>query len=150
MKKTEFTIFTITGKGKNIMHLFVMNKKGFVSSFFLILFMYVSMMVTVTALNDLDRMKSMLNLQESNAYLMQETAVLRDVKCMMKSGVMESGQYTADGDISYSLTVEESDLVIIISGDREEILKVRYDPQQSMLVRYNVQRTNTAEEKCFR
>jgi hypothetical protein len=111
------------------------DRRGFVSVYFLSLFLSITLIVGYSAANTANRLKSIANLKQINAYLAQEHAVLSKVKCLLKNEEAESGTYR-NGTVVFDLSVSDSQITATVSEPLYEILIITCSFEQKIVLDY--------------
>lgn len=74
------------------------HRKGFASGYFLAILLYCTMIFTVIGTNDINRLKTMINIQEIQKKQKIEITALNEVKCRLRNHEKGTGlSYTAWG-----------------------------------------------------
>lgn len=100
--------------------------KGFVSSFFLLIFLYLSSLSAFAVSNEICFMKTMMNMQTDAAYFAREASEISRIKCMLLS---QEEEEAGSGEIN-----------IEIGGELPETITVFYDPQTRRIIDYSAVR----------
>lgn len=109
---------------KNMKYTYV-NNKGFISAYFLVIFLYVVTMVTVLSTNLNYQAKTLENLQTIYAYEQEElTAIARLKK-----------ELCTDIDLEEKYQIKNQLIYIQLSS---EILIVEFDPEKKVILDYEV------------
>ena len=117
-----------------------MFKKGFASTFFLVIFMYVSMFTALISLNDADSIRTLINLEENQKYFIQEMQIIKDFECMLKNNSACSGEYYA-GNIPYTADVFEDEAYLTSGSVLQEVITVNIDAEKKKITEYSVVRS---------
>ena len=118
-----------------------MHQKGFVSLYFLVMFLILTVLVILLLNRTDNRTRTAINITKTNAYLRQEAAVLSFLKCHLKEG-LEEGSYT-ENNVSFSVNQTASGWTCSISSPLSEILDVECD-SHGAVYDYSFIRTETA------
>lgn len=113
-----------------------LSKKGFVSTYFLAILLYVTSLITIITLIERENIQTIMNMKEANVYLKEEITILNDVKCKLLNDTLEDTYYSIN-DIDYSCYIEET--LIYITTDSEEIV-ISYDPTSKKILDYETVR----------
>ena len=118
-----------------------MNKKGFISSMFLVVFMYICTWTAAIAVCCSYQLSAAMNMSQDKKYSAQENAVLSHIKCMLIGNSLEEGIYES-GNIAYSLTIVENELhAEILSGLPQDIV-IEYSNEKKQIYEYETVRIN--------
>ena len=128
----------ITGIMKNMKY-HLPNKKGFISNYYLFIFLLLITLITCFLTNYVVQLKTIHNLEISNAYFMDEYIVIDDIKTRLLDEELENDTYVIQ-DISYAVEVDESIIYVDIYGKYNESLVIYYDNLTNKLLDYDSMR----------
>lgn len=111
---------------------FYHNKKGFISTYFLAILLYVSSLITIVTLIEREDIQTFMNMKEANTYLQEEITILNDIKCKLLNDALEDTYYSI-GEVEYSCSIEET--IVYIDTDKEQMI-VSYDPTTKRILDY--------------
>ncbi len=112
--------------------------KGFVSTYFLAILLYVTSVITMVSLVNQNKIKTVINMKRATVYLKQEIEVINDLKYRTLEEMEERELNTC----SYTYEVEEQFIYIDIHSDYEESLVVTIDPEDHTILGYTSNRMN--------
>ena len=121
-----------------------MNKKGFISSFFLMVFMYVCAWVSAIAVICSYQLSAAENMADDKKYAAQENAVLSHIKCMIISNTAEDGIYTS-GNVTYTLTIEEDEIYAEVLSGLPQDITIAYSKEKKLVYEHETVRFESAE-----
>ena len=98
---------------------FLRNNDGFVSVYFLAIFLYVISISSVVLLKEEMTLQAMINMKQANTYLRMETEVLYDIKQRL-----------------YYMEREEHTLYVNVDGEESESLIITIDPNEKIILDY--------------
>lgn len=107
--------------------------KGFVSTYFLSILLYCSALLTVLTVNDQRRLKTVMNMQDNDAYFLQEAVIVSDIRCRLVNDRLSEGSYTAGG-YAYDLDIQKDRIYAEIHSVRPETLNIFYDSREKVLL----------------
>ena len=110
------------------MKVYSRSNSGFISTYFLSIFMYVSLLSSLIVINLSDRSKTMINLSTYSEYFIVEAQVIEELKCMLLKE--EELPYERIGNTIY----------IAITDPIREDLIVTIDPITNHVMDYSVTR----------
>ena len=113
---------------------------GFVSLYFLVVFLLVTSIITVLMMMRINRMKTAVNLKRINELEAEEAAVCAFLKCELKNERLESGMYEANG-VSFSVSLTHKGASVSIFSPIAEVMEVTI--QEDRLYDYDVIRSET-------
>ena len=109
---------------KNMKYTYV-NNKGFISAYFLVIFLYVITMITVLSINLNYQAKTLENLQTIYAYEQEELTAIARLKKELCTDINLEEKYQIKNQLIY----------IQLSS---EILIVEFDPEKKVILDYEV------------
>lgn len=115
------------------------SEKGFASTYFLIILLYVSAFTASLMITDRRYAGTMMNLETVNRYLVMENKVIQDIRCHAGEEYIP-GEYETDG-ISYTLDVSGDLLLVSVGGTYPEELVIVFDPETGRLTDYEAVRS---------
>ena len=108
----------------------LVNHKGSVSGYFLVLFLLVISICSVMLKNDINRIQTMDNLNKASKAFESEKAVILDIKDKLINEI-ESGSYDIQG-INYVMEVKEKEIEVYINNENQSHLIISYDGNRIM------------------
>ena len=112
-------------------------RRGFISSWFLMIFLLVITICSNAMVNDQNRLKTLINHRKSQEYLLAESAVVNDILCRNTDGISE-GTYSTE-TVSYELSEKENHLFAAILYPVQETMIIEVD-EDGYIVDYEVLR----------
>lgn len=109
---------------KNMKYTYV-NNKGFISAYFLVIFLYVITMITVLSINLNYQAKTLENLQTIYAYEQEELTAIARLKKELCTDINLEEKYQIKNQLIY---------IQLLS----EILIVEFDPEKKVILDYEV------------
>lgn len=113
----------------------ILNDRGIVSMYFLAMFLYVTSVVSVLMMCDMDRMKTLINMRKANIYLNTEAEVIEDFKCRLLNQDIEETIIDLD-TCTYMFEMYDTQCYISIYGEMEEDLLITFDPSTNEILKY--------------
>lgn len=106
--------------------------EGIVSTYFLSVLLYCTMIFAILAGNDQAKLQTMMNMKANDKYFQQEAAVVSDIRCHMANGELKEGIYETNG-YAYDLEVQKGRIYAQIQSDYPETLDIVYDAEKKIL-----------------
>lgn len=100
-----------------------MYKKGFVCSYYLMIFLIVTVFVSVLIRNISNRIRLTMNVNNINSYLSEEAAVLSFIRCEYANGRTEYGTFRTSG-IHFSADADGDCITVIVYDPVPEIIRI--------------------------
>lgn len=116
--------------------------RGFVSLYFLVLFLICITLTAVILDNTQNQLRTMINLRKANDLLSQEAAVLSFVKCEAENERLEEGSYEENG-VSFGVTLNNSGATVSIFAPYPEVLQIELNETEHTVYDYHVIRSET-------
>ncbi len=114
------------------------NNKGFVSTYFLSILLYISSIIFLISSIDQKNIQTILNMKVANIYLQQEIEVLNDIK---QRDLLEEENDISLNTCTYSYVKEDVYIYIDIDSEYEEKLVLTYDEEENIILSYSSQRS---------
>lgn len=105
-------------------------RKGFVSSWFLLILMYVCIWAMIQIRNMNNNMMILENMKQQNGYFIQEAPVLSDIRCKLKQERDEEGNLNIE---PYDYDETTHVVTVTIEQPYEEILLIQLDETESYI-----------------
>lgn len=105
------------------------SRKGFVSLYFLILFLLITILIGILLARENNRIKTASNLRKSNIYLREEAIVMNLLKCELRNERMEEGSFEENGVTFEAIRTANGWRIIILSPAAEELIVTCRDAQ---------------------
>ncbi len=109
------------------------NRSGFVSVYFLSIFLSISIITGISTYNSANRMRAADNHIETLKYLSQENAVCSEVKCLMKNEALESGTYESK-DMHFEMDVQSPRVTVLLTAPLYEIIIFTIQEENSVIL----------------
>lgn len=113
---------------------FLRNNDGFVSVYFLAIFLYVISLSSVILLKEEMTLQTMTNMKQANVYLRMETEVLYDIKQRLLFDELQEEVILEN--CKYCLEREEHTLYVNVDGEESERLIITIDPEEKIVLDY--------------
>ena len=113
-----------------------MTKKGFVSTYFLLIFLYIVSICSLTALNDMDSIRTMMNQRTASAHFSAELQVITELKCLLLSDGDLSGEYATSQGIPFRVETEGDVLHVYVQGEYPSQIAVYLDHETRQIMDY--------------
>lgn len=123
----------IREKTKHLKRLSASFHEGFVSTYFLSILLYLTALLSVVTINDQRRLETVMNMQENDAYFLQEAAVVSDIRCRLVNDRLSEGSFAAEG-YSYDLDIKKNRIYAEIRSTRPETLNIICDFEEKVLL----------------
>ena len=104
-------------------------RSGFISTWYLCIFLYAAGLISVMMLNDQKRLMIMHNLIMAQEYLNQETEVIHDIRCMIADGSLNEGTHET-ARTRYTVTVAGPLIQVTVLYPRSEIITLTSDGEE--------------------
>lgn len=114
---------------------FCMNRKGFITVFFLSGFLICTTLVSVSMYIQKRMFEGFLNLRENAEYFKQEVLIIEHIKSELQKDTLLSSEFICD-NVSGSLEVQQDTVKVQVYGEKEEILKVLINTEKKIVLDY--------------
>lgn len=114
---------------------FCMNRKGFITVFFLSGFLICSTLVSVSMYIQKKMFEGFLNLRENAEYFKQEVLIIEHIKSELKKDTLMSSEFICDS-VSCSMEVQQDTVKVQVYDEKEEILEVLIDTEKKIVLDY--------------
>lgn len=113
------------------------SNKGFVSTYFLSILLYISSIIFLISIMDQKMIQTIMNMKLANIYLQQEIEVINDLK---QREIVEEESNLFLNTCSYSYIKEDQYIYVDIDSEYEEQLVITYDFEENIILSYTSQR----------
>ena len=114
---------------------FCMNRKGFITVFFLSGFLICTTLVSVSMYIQKRMFEGFLNLRENAEYFKQEVLIIEHIKSELQNDTLLSSEIICD-NVSGSLEVQQDTVKVQVYGEKEEILEVLINTEKKIVLDY--------------
>lgn len=114
---------------------FCMNRKGFITVFFLSGFLICTTLVSVSMYIQKRMFEGFLNLRENAEYFKQEVLIIEYIKSELQKDTLLSSEFICD-NMSGSLEVQQDSVKVQVYGEKEEILEVLVNTEKKIVLDY--------------
>lgn len=114
---------------------FCMNRKGFITVFFLSGFLICTTLVSVSMYIQKRMFEGFLNLRENAEYFKQEVLIIEHIKSELQKDTLLSSEFICD-NVSGSLEVQQNTVKVQVYGEKEEILEVLINTEKKIVLDY--------------
>ena len=114
---------------------FCMNRKGFITVFFLSGFLICTTLVSVSMYIQKRMFEGFLNLRENAEYFKQEVLIIEHIKSELQKDTLLSSEFICD-NVSGSLEVQQDTVKVQVYGEKEEILEVLINTEKKSVLDY--------------
>ncbi len=114
---------------------FCMNRKGFITVFFLSGFLICTTLVSVSMYIQKRMFEGFLNLRENAEYFKQEVLIIEYIKSELQKDTLLSSEFICD-NVSGSLEVQQDTVKVQLYGEKEEILEVLVNTEKKIVLDY--------------
>ncbi len=114
---------------------FCMNRKGFITVFFLSGFLICTTLVSVSMYIQKRMFEGFLNLRENAEYFKQEVLIIEYIKSELQKDTLLSSEFICD-NMSGSLEVQQDTVKVQVYGEKEEILEVLVNTEKKIVLDY--------------
>lgn len=114
---------------------FCMNRKGFITVFFLSGFLICTTLVSVSMYIQKRMFEGFLNLRENAEYFKQEVLIIEYIKSELQKDTLLSSEFICD-NVSGSLEVQQDTVKVQVYGEKEEILEVLINTEKKIVLDY--------------
>ncbi len=114
---------------------FCMNRKGFITVFFLSGFLICTTLVSVSMYIQKRMFEGFLNLRENAEYFKQEVLIIEYIKSELQKDTLLSSEFICD-NVSGSLEVQQDTVKVQVYGEKEEILEVLVNTEKKIVLDY--------------
>lgn len=114
---------------------FCMNRKGFITVFFLSGFLICTTLVSVSMYIQKRMFEGFLNLCENAEYFKQEVLIIEHIKSELQKDTLLSSEFICD-NVSGSLEVQQDTVKVQVYDEKEEILEVLIDTEKKIVLDY--------------
>ncbi len=118
-------------KKKNIHEHSSINKKGFISAYYFILFLEIAALISVQLINCRNRMDALSRLEDINSCLAEENRILLEVKCWLSEPEEERS-------CPASWNCMGSEIIVHTGGDVPEQIIIALNADHSSVYDYSV------------
>ena len=113
------------------------SNKGFVSTYFLSILLYISSIIFLISIMDQKMIQTIMNMKLANIYLQQEIEVINDLK---QREIVEEESNLFLNTCSYSYIKADQYIYVDIDSEYEEQLVITYDFEENIILSYTSQR----------
>ena len=126
---------------------FCMNRKGFITVFFLSGFLICTTLVSVSMYIQKRMFEGFLNLRENAEYFKQEVLIIEYIKSELQKDTLLSSEFICD-NVSGSLEVQQDTVKVQLYGEKEEILEVLVNTEKKIVLDYTSYRNSNSKQFC--
>ncbi len=116
-----------------------MSRKGFITVYFLSIFLYLTALMTVLIQNEQNRTRVMINAKRANVLVCEEAPILAYVKCCLKNQNMKDETITSGG-ITFRLSWSRNSLEAEMLSPDTEVLRIDFSEENRTVYDYEVLR----------
>ncbi|MGN1388310.1 MAG: hypothetical protein ACI4WR_01565 [Bulleidia sp.] len=116
-----------------------MSRKGFITVYFLSVFLFLTSLMSVLIQNEQNRTRVMINAERANVLVSEEAPVLAYVKCCLKNQNQEDETVTSGG-ITFRLTWSRDSLEAEMLSPDTEVLRIDFSEENRTVYDYEVLR----------
>lgn len=113
------------------------SNKGFVSTYFLSILLYISSIIFLISIMDQKMIQTIMNMKLANIYLQQEIEVINDLK---QREIVEEESNLFLNTCSYSYIKADQYIYVDIDSEYVEQLVITYDFEENIILSYTSQR----------
>lgn len=114
-----------------------MSRKGFITVYFLSIFLFLTSMMSVLIQNEQNRTRVMINAERANVLVSEEAPVLAYVKCCLKNQNRIDETVTSGG-ITFRLSWSRDSLDAEMLSPDQELLRISFSEETGAVYDYEV------------
>lgn len=116
-----------------------MSRKGFITVYFLVIFLFLTSLMSVLIQNEQNRTRVMINAERANVLVSEEAPMIAYVKCCLKNHRMIDETVSSAG-VTFPLSWGRDSLEAEMLSPDTEVLRISFSPENLTVYDYEVLR----------